>query len=317
MHLNLPILDALRGCERVLVAGAGGGFDVVCGLPLYFELRDAGKEVHLASLSFSELAEVEGGHRLTGTLLGLTPEVEAFLIYFPELHLARWFRERRGEDVTLWCLERTGAKTLAEDYRALLAHLQVDGIILVDGGVDSLVRGDEASLGTIVEDAVSLAAVYELSDLPARVLACVGFGAEPEVTHAHIFENVAELTRADQFLGSCSLVRRMDCYQAYEEAVTFIHEQAYQDPSVINASIVSAVRGHHGDYHLTEKTRGSRLWISPLMPIYWFFELPAVAERNLFLSQLRPTRTFREARQALFDAYRLIPRRPEARIPLL
>jgi len=34
MKLNLPILDKLDGCERILIAGAGGGFDIFAGLPL-------------------------------------------------------------------------------------------------------------------------------------------------------------------------------------------------------------------------------------------------------------------------------------------
>src|SRR3712207_6885372 len=38
MHLNLPILDRLTACENLLIAGMGGGFDLFCGLPVYFEL---------------------------------------------------------------------------------------------------------------------------------------------------------------------------------------------------------------------------------------------------------------------------------------
>ncbi len=38
MRLNLPILEQLAPCKNVLIAGMGGGFDVFCGLPLYFEL---------------------------------------------------------------------------------------------------------------------------------------------------------------------------------------------------------------------------------------------------------------------------------------
>ena len=49
--LSLPFFSELEPAKRVLVAGAGGGFDVLCGLPLYFALRAAGKTVHLANLS--------------------------------------------------------------------------------------------------------------------------------------------------------------------------------------------------------------------------------------------------------------------------
>jgi hypothetical protein len=53
--LTTPLLDQLQRAERVLIAGAGGGFDVFSGLPLFFALRDAGKAVFLANLSFSFL----------------------------------------------------------------------------------------------------------------------------------------------------------------------------------------------------------------------------------------------------------------------
>ncbi len=86
--------------------------------------------------------------------------------------------------------------------------------------------------------------------------------------YAHVLENIAGLTEAGGFLGVCSLTPQMPAYQAYEEAVLYVQGKRFQDPSVINSSIISAVQGHYGDYHLTEKNKGSRLWISPLMPLY-------------------------------------------------
>ena len=54
-----------------------------------------------------------------------------------------------------------------------------------------------------------------------------------------------------------------ESYQAYDDAVSYVQSNEFQDPSVINSSIVSAVRGRSGNYHLTEKTKRSQLWISP------------------------------------------------------
>lgn len=53
-----PFFSKISSAKRVLLAGAGGGFDIYCGLPLYFALREAGKEVFLANLSFSMLDTV-------------------------------------------------------------------------------------------------------------------------------------------------------------------------------------------------------------------------------------------------------------------
>ena len=57
---ELPLFRYLEGAEKILLAGAGGGFDVFSGLPLYFALKARGKNVSLASLSFSNLDGVDG-----------------------------------------------------------------------------------------------------------------------------------------------------------------------------------------------------------------------------------------------------------------
>jgi hypothetical protein len=316
MHLNLPILDQLSSCQNILIAGMGGGFDVFAGLPIYFELHRRGQRAHLASFSFSDIAGLTEGMRLTDTLVGVSSAYKGFAVYFPEMYLARWFHGRHGEDVTIWCFEKTGVRPLLANYRTLVEHLGIDGILLIDGGVDSLIRGDEDEVGTAIEDAISLAAVSALDGVPVRLLGCLGLGAELDISHAHVFENIAGLTQVGAFLGSCALAPQMEAYQAYEDAVLYVQGQPLQDPSVISSSVISAVRGCYGDYHLTERTKGSRLWISPLMAIYWFFDTRAVVERNLFLPALQGTETFREAMRAFFRDRQARATRAPARVPL-
>lgn len=50
-----PLFTRLKACERILIAGAGGGFDVYAGLPLALALGAQGKRAHLASFSFANL----------------------------------------------------------------------------------------------------------------------------------------------------------------------------------------------------------------------------------------------------------------------
>ena len=258
------------------------------------------------------------GIELTETLLGVSADCQlmASLFYFPELYLARWFRKKRDESITIWCFERTGVGPLLDNYRILTEHLSIDGILLIDGGVDSLMQGDEAAMGTVLEDGISLFVVNELDQIPVRLTTSTAFGAERDIAYAHVFENIATLTKANAFLGACSLTPQMEAYQSYEEAVLYVQSQPFQDPRVINSSIVSAVQGHFGNFHLTEKTQGSRLWISPLMPLYWFFDLPVVAQHNMLLSQLRGTQTISQALEIYATTASMIPRRPATRILL-
>lgn len=316
MDLNLPLLNQLSNCKNLLIAGMGGGYDVFCGLPIYFELKKHGVNAHLANFSFSDIESVDSGNRLSKTLVGITRKQERVFPYFPELHLVHWFKEKRNEDITIWCFHKTGAAPLTENYRILAEHLSLDGILLVDGGVDSLVRGDEAELGTAIEDLTTLYAVNQLSDIHNRWLACVGFGAEQNLTHAHILENIASLTKAGGFLGSCSLTPQMEVYQDYEEAVVHVQSNEFQDPSVINSSIVSAVRGQYGDYHLTEKTRRGHLWISPLMSLYWFFDFDCVVKENMLLPEIEGTLLFRDALYKVIARAERLSRRAESKIPL-
>ncbi len=68
MDINLPIFNQLTSCRNLLIAGMGGGFDLFCGLPIYFELTKRGQTVHLANFSFSDIVNFKGGVRLTNTL---------------------------------------------------------------------------------------------------------------------------------------------------------------------------------------------------------------------------------------------------------
>lgn len=304
MDLNLPIFDQVANCKNLLIAGMGGGFDIFCGLPIYFELKKRGLNVHLANYSFSPFEHLSKGIVLTESLVGITAATETPYHYSPERYLAKWFRVKRGEEVTIWSFENTGVRPLLENYQMLVNHLEIDGIILIDGGVDSLLRGDEAEVGTILEDTISLIAVSELKEIPVRLIACVGMGAEIEIAYAQVFESIAKLTELDAFLGACSLTKRMQAYQDYEDALLFVQSRPAQDPSVINSSIISAVQGKYGNFHLTSKTDGSHLSISPLMPLYWFFELPAIARRNLLFSELRYTDTRTDAYRGFLKARR-------------
>jgi hypothetical protein len=315
-ELNLPIWDRLAASTQILIAGIGGGFDLFCALPIYFTLRQRGYTVHLANYSFAEVQSFSGGVRLSDTLVGVRAGDHKLVVYFPELHLAQWLVTVEPDPLPIWCFHKTGVRPLAENYRLLIDHLAIDTLLLIDGGIDSLAHGDEAMPGTFVEDSVSLAAVQTLTDVPTRLLLCSGFGAEQEVTHLHFFENMATLAKAGAFLGACALTPAMLAYQQYEQAVLAVHGQPFQDPSVINASIISAVRGEYGNYHLTEKTQGSRLWISPLMTLYWFYAFEAVSERNLVLDALAPTDTFPEAIRAALGVRQGLRQRRGGNVPL-
>jgi hypothetical protein len=157
--LRLP--TTLERSQRVLVAGAGGGFDVYAGLPIYERLRALGKEVFLANLSFTYLGGTNA-QQLTRALHLVEPGTTGGDGYFPERTLAR-FLSRRGESVCVYAFDKLGVAPVQEGYANLVRSLDLDAIVLVDGGTDILLRGDEQNLGTPEEDMTSLAAVAALA----------------------------------------------------------------------------------------------------------------------------------------------------------
>jgi hypothetical protein len=77
--------------------------------------------------------------------------------------------------------------------------------------------------------------------------------------------------------------------QMYKMATDFVFKSMPQQTSIVSSSIISAIDGNYGDYHATPRTRNSKLWINPLMPVYWCFKLSAVAERILYREAMKDT----------------------------
>jgi hypothetical protein len=301
--LKLPFFTELEKSQNILLAGAGGGFDIFSGLPLYFGLQAEGKQVYLANLSFSFLPppQVTKEERLSPSLLKVTADTPLFSDYFPEKFLSQWFREQ-GEEVPIYCFERTGVKPLLASYNALIEHLALDTIILVDGGTDSLMRGDEIGLGTPQEDISSIVTVNELS-VERKMLACLGFGVDHfhGVCHAHFLEAVAEITRNQGYLGMFSLVEQMQEVQLYKKATESVFMSMPQQISIVSSSIISAIDGNYGDHHATPRTRNSKLWINPLMPVYWCFKLSTVADRILYREAMKDTEKYTDVNGVIKD----------------
>jgi len=272
------LLEQLGPCERVLLVGAGGGYDVYCGLPLFHWLRARGKTAFLASLSF------RGGPLEEVNRPGSQPEE----------CLSQFLQE------PVYRFGAGGTQEIFAHYKQLSESLNLDALVLVDGGTDSLLRGDEPGLGSPGEDVASLAAAH-LLDLPTKLLACLGFGldAHHHVCHAYVLEAAADLTESGDFLGAFSLLPHMQELQLLADAVEFVKNHPGTRPSIIAGSVVAAANGQFGDVHVSPRTRGSLLLINPLMAMYWGFRVDGLAKRCLYLNQIVNTQSRGEITQAI------------------
>lgn len=289
-----PLFEALAGARRVLIAGAGGGFDVYAGLPLAVSLLDTGVAVHLANLSFAQLEILELDAWLAENVAAVTPDTAGPQEYFPERTLSRWLAAHDLPS-TVYAFPRVGVQPLRAAYRFLVDHLDVDAIVLVDGGTDILMRGDEAGLGTPEEDMTSLAAVAGL-DVPVKLVSCIGFGIDAYhgVNHAQVLENIAALDRAGAYLGALSVPSGSREAVLYRDAVSDAQAATPLRPSIVNGQIAAASRGDFGDVQFTRRTVDSELFVNPLMAIYFTFHLDALARRSLYLDRLADTLGMRQ-----------------------
>ncbi|MEU2182953.1 DUF1152 domain-containing protein [Streptomyces thermolilacinus] len=315
LHAN-PLFARLADAERVLVAGAGGGFDVYSGLPLALSLLHQGKEVWLANLSFSALAGLPADAWAAPDLAVVTPGTAPHQGYFPERTLAQWLR-LRGHPSTVYAFPQTGVRPLRDAYRALVELHGVDAVVLVDGGTDILMRGDEAGLGTPEEDMASVAALAGLDGIPTRLVVSVGFGIDAYhgVNHVQVLENIAALERDGAYLGAFSIPRATREGALYLDAVAHPQHHTPERPSIVNGSIAAAVRGSFGDVRFTDRTRGGELFVNPLMSLYFAFDLPGLAARCLYLDRIEDTRLMRQIHSRIAEFREETPTRPPRTFP--
>ena len=238
--------------------------------------------------------------------------------YFPEGWLARWFQERLGRDVSLWCFTASGVIPYCQSYQYLIDRLNIDAVIAVDGGVDSLLRGDEYSLASPLEDALTLAAL-SLVTVPQKLLMATAFSAErlDNISHAQVLARTADLTKADALLGVTTLLRSSDEGERFMDAAEYVleHQQGMHQ-SVVVSSLLAALRGEFGDQAVNLYTQNTPPWVSPLMTLCWFFDLPEVARQNLYLPRLMNTRTFSDAAERLHGFMKTRPKRGWESIPI-
>jgi hypothetical protein len=310
----IPFLSRLEKSKNILVSGCGGGFDVFAGVPIAQHLLAMGKSVVYANFSFTNLW-LCGGERITPTMWRVDQEASE-IPYFPEKWLAEWLAAR-GQVAPVYAFAKSGVRPLSAAYSWIMDHHQIDLVLLVDGGTDSVLFGDEPGLGTVVEDAVSIVAVDSAAGEQA-VLAAIGFGVDHYhgVSHHAFLENVARLTSDGGFLGAFSLLRGTAEADAFLELVDYANQRQPLHASIVCNSIASALRGEFGNYHATHRTNGNDLFINSLMSQYWTFEVSRVAQHMVYAGKLAETERMKDASRVIEfwrEGIKLRPRRP---IPL-
>jgi hypothetical protein len=324
--------------RTILLAGCGGGFDFVHAMLLVPELVRLGKRIVIGSYSFGEPTAIGGDSPIVFDDDGIiarriTPASVADPHYGPEVHVASFLAERLPAAapaiVYAYYARDFTVPRLTALYTQLIREHAVDAVVVVDGGSDSLMRGDEEGLGDPIEDCVSVTTVAGLSGVD-KLLLTVGLGADRfnHVSDAASLRAVAELTAAGGFLGALALAPEDEAFRFYRDCLDHI-EARQEFRSVLAGAIVTAGEGHHGREQvpprLSARVRPGEIFLWPLMPVLWGFDPVRVVERSLLAAWIRDRHTVEgchaavlAGRAALGDRLRPVedlPRHHELRGP--
>ncbi len=307
--MNLPerVRDALNG--NVLFVGIGGGYDIMGAVPLYMTFED---KCTFANYNGSKLK----------TLEKFTTESQPLEDAYIESRLAQYLAPHNLNQ-NVYAIPRGGVQSIKVNLDQIIQENDIDAIVAVDGGVDSLMTGDEEGAGTWLDDTAALTAVRLVDRRVPKVLACLGFGTEleEELCHHHVLQNMAELMSIEAFYGSCALLRDSFEFREYQEACEHVWEGRRK--SHIHTKVISAVNGMFGDVNQYDGVDAQvvggvkcKNFVSPLMSLYWFFELNAVVSRNKIAKAIEKTNTSTDVLMVYRQMIgQLVNKRPREVIP--
>ncbi|KAL6046734.1 hypothetical protein QOT17_022060 [Balamuthia mandrillaris] len=301
-----------------MLCGCGGGFDFVHSMILYPELKRLGKKVVIASYSFGDTGEIKGEApvvfeeqlpdepKRTVQVKRVTAESVPNKHYAPEIHMCSFLDQKYPQDaphsIYAFYARFFTEPLLRKFYGQLVNDHQVDAILMMDGGSDSLVASDEDGLGDPIEDCVSITAVATLDDPRLhqnnKMLLVVGLGADRfnGVSDGSTLRAVAELTQG------LSVEATSEGFQCYKDCVQHIYSrQSFR--SVLTGCILAAAKGQYGHKVVPEglegRVRAGEAFVWPLMAMLWAFDVNKVARRSMLSNWIEKCATVGECYAAL------------------
>jgi hypothetical protein len=283
----------------IIIAGCGGGYDLFCGVPLYRELSQKyySKQIVLINYSFTETETIKsqfGSMKMNDKCYAIDCETElkdSKNTYFPEYHLAKHLDHR------VYALtEFPTCNEIIKSYQDILnsvidynkfhidENTEID-IYLVDGGSDSIMKGNEKHLGTPVEDIMHMKAVNDLkfNSFKINKYLCL-LGANVDTGHSILFGDM--MNRLNHLEESC-LVSKKILDQISPEVQFYIDafEKSNPGSSIVNSLVIAAIKGHRGYYlpdHLKHRISENVVELSELTCTFYVFTLTDVIKENLY-----------------------------------
>lgn len=288
------LLDLLE-MDRVLVAGVGGGGDVVGTVPTAHLLAAHDVEPVVAGLAWERVPhdpapgpraadEVRGAEPITPHVLRATKEAGAD----PDVR----FAEAAAAEHLPWpvlLLDATdGPGALGRDLARAADELGLEATVALDAGGDAIARGPEEGVRSPLADAVSLAALDHLPN--PKAVAVLGWGSDGELSRDELREAYADVA-AGGILGAWGVTPgAADLMDPLLEVV----------PTEASRLPVEAARGRVGPRSIRGGARS--VDVGPESAVTFYFPWRAVLDRSETVPLVRDAGSIEVADEALLEA---------------
>jgi len=283
LNLPIPINKRLENLNNILIVGAGGGSDVLCGLPLYYTLLKQGKKPHLANLShtdFKIINEHSDPIVLDSCLIGVNHIIKTPSKNFVEGYLSQFFKVATNQDVTVWMFNRTYVQELKRAFQRLIAHLNIEAIILVDGGVDSIMQGDEGKsilTNKFIDTTLLLSTLQEIKLVNNTfAVSCLDLSNNSQIVN----KRISEISLYGGFYGGCIIANYMTSFDLMKSA---------NEHLIANNNILKDVKliVNKVDNTLEDDNENSFGIIS-----YLFYNPEALVYKNILADKIKISQTY-------------------------
>ncbi|CAF2389697.1 unnamed protein product [Rotaria sp. Silwood2] len=293
--------------KTVFLAGCGGGYDIFGSLPYYFKMKSSGNyDVTLINYAFTAHHILSKySQQLTKLLFRVDPRTDVSWltdnVYFPEQRLAN---ELRVPIYAILCnYDETRIDLIVEAYKYLIQGRIIDELVLIDGGSDVLLTGNEKQLGTPVEDMSHARAVQLLSSDQVKSKCIVVIGTNLEVGHGVLKSDIdARLTALSPHADFTWLWQ----YE-HDDAVRYyvdIFSRCCPRHSIVHSLICAALQGQTGYYlpeHLRDRITKSVVSISQETCIAIGYHFDDVMRENVYFKQLTPEMNLKQVHDVIFS----------------
>ncbi len=295
----ISLEELIRASSHALVIGVGGGGDVVGALAAARFLEFLGLNFTLGGLSWERIVydPVPGPRQLSEVKNVRVLHPFAWManedsqtdtgVAFAESHMAAAIvREVLLLDIN------GGVRGVVDALETAMERLNIDLLVGIDVGGDSLAQGHEAGLRSPLADSVMLAAFAELEQRGRRVVWGVfGYGSDGELSADEIERALSRIAAAGGLLGAWGLT----------PAITAELEKVVKTvPTEASAIPLECFRGAWGEREIRNGLR--RVKLTPLTTLIIFMSAAKLYETLSHPAQaIRRSTSLDEANRALHE----------------